>query len=224
MSASAPMVRPWKAPSVGDEVGAAGAAGELERGLVGLGAGVGEEHPALAAPSRREQPLGEGELRLGGEEVGHVAEGLRAASVTASTIAGWAWPRALTAMPPSRSTYSRPSASQTWAPSPRVSSSWACRRCSSATTRSARVLAAHASPPWRQGLAELGGDAGQHLGADALVGEDLQEHGVGLASVDDGGPRARRWSRPGGRRSSWAPCRRRGAAASRRAPPGRSPG
>jgi acetylornithine aminotransferase len=42
---------------------------------------------------------------------------------TASTRAGWAWPRALTAMPASRSTYSLPSASQTWAPRPRTSAS-----------------------------------------------------------------------------------------------------
>ncbi len=42
-------------------------------------------------------------------------------SVTAPTSAGWAWPRALTAMPPRRSTYSLPSVSHTWAPSPRTS-------------------------------------------------------------------------------------------------------
>ena len=33
----------------------------------------------------------------------------------------------------------------------------------------------------------LVGDAGQHLGADALVGEQLEEHGVRLAAVDHGG-------------------------------------
>ncbi len=33
---------------------------------------------------------------------------------------GWAWPRALTAMPPSRSRYSLPSASQTRQPAPRT--------------------------------------------------------------------------------------------------------
>ena len=42
-------------------------------------------------------------------------------SVTAATSAGWPWPRALTAMPPSRSTYSLPSSSQTCAPAPRAS-------------------------------------------------------------------------------------------------------
>ena len=41
--------------------------------------------------------------------------------VTASVMAGWAWPSALTAMPAIRSVYSRPSASQTWQPLPRAS-------------------------------------------------------------------------------------------------------
>ena len=43
--------------------------------------------------------------------------------LTASISAGWAWPSALTAMPPRKSTYSLPSTSQTWAPLPRVSAS-----------------------------------------------------------------------------------------------------
>ena len=61
----------------GHDVGAAGAPGQLERRLVGLGAGVGEEH--LARPPRveqREQLLGQPDLRLGGEEVRDVAERL----------------------------------------------------------------------------------------------------------------------------------------------------
>ena len=44
-------------------------------------------------------------------------------AVTASTRAGWACPRVLTAMPPSRSTYSLPSVSHTRAPRPRDSAS-----------------------------------------------------------------------------------------------------
>ena len=44
--------------------------------------------------------------------------------VTASTTAGWAWPSALTAIPPTKSMYRLPSASQTVAPSPRASTSW----------------------------------------------------------------------------------------------------
>ena len=64
----------------GDQVGAAGAPGELEGRLVGLGAGVGEEHLAAAGSGAEEgeQPLGQRDLRLGGEEVGDVAEGAAA--------------------------------------------------------------------------------------------------------------------------------------------------
>ena len=45
---------------------------------------------------------------------------VRTCSETAATSRGWPWPRVLTAMPPRKSTYSRPSASQTWAPAPRT--------------------------------------------------------------------------------------------------------
>ena len=48
---------------------------------------------------------------------------VRTCALSASTTAGWPWPRVLTAMPPSRSTYSRPWSSHTWAPSPRTSAS-----------------------------------------------------------------------------------------------------
>ena len=58
----------------GDHVGAPGQPADLEGGLVGLGAGVAEEDPAGAA-EELEQPLGEGDGRLGDEEVGDVAEG-----------------------------------------------------------------------------------------------------------------------------------------------------
>ena len=52
---------------------AAGAAGQLERGLDGLGAGVGEEHPGAGGRAAQlEQLLGQLDLRLGGEEVGDV--------------------------------------------------------------------------------------------------------------------------------------------------------
>lgn len=40
--------------------------------------------------------------------------------LTASTIAGWAWPSALVAMPPTKSRYCRPSVSQTLRPAPRT--------------------------------------------------------------------------------------------------------
>ena len=59
-----------------DDPGAAGAAGQLEGGLVGLRAGVAEEDARVVAPAEEgDQALGERHLRLGGEEVGDVAEG-----------------------------------------------------------------------------------------------------------------------------------------------------
>lgn len=58
----------------GHHVGAAGEPPDLEGGLVCLGAGVGEEDAAGAA-EQTEQFLGEGDGRLGGEEVGDVAQG-----------------------------------------------------------------------------------------------------------------------------------------------------
>ena len=90
----------------GHHVGAAGEPGQLERGLVGLRAGVAEQHPAGPA-GQREQQLGERDRRLGDVEVGDVAEGARSAGRRPATTAGWAWPSALTAMPPSRSRYVR---------------------------------------------------------------------------------------------------------------------
>lgn len=101
-----------------DDVGTPGEPADLEGGLVGLGAGVAEEDPAVPA-EELEQPLGEGDGRLGEEEVGDVAEE-EICRVTASTIAGWPWPRALVAMPPTKSRYSLPSASQSRCPSPRT--------------------------------------------------------------------------------------------------------
>ena len=63
----------------GDQAGPAGAAGDLEACLVGLRAGVGEEHPRLEAGSvhggEAGEALGEGDLGGRGEEVRHVAEG-----------------------------------------------------------------------------------------------------------------------------------------------------
>ena len=53
VSASAPIVRPWKASSAA-MISAARAAGHLERGFVGLRSGVAEEHPprrCRAAPA-----------------------------------------------------------------------------------------------------------------------------------------------------------------------------
>src|SRR6266700_4602686 len=49
------------------------AAGQLERCLVGLGAGVGEEHPAVVA-EQPEQPFGQDDLGLVQEQVGGVRD------------------------------------------------------------------------------------------------------------------------------------------------------
>ncbi len=62
-----------KAARGGDDLGPAGAPGQLEGGLVRLGAGVGEEHPT-GAPGQGQQLLGQRHRRLGDVEVAHVAE------------------------------------------------------------------------------------------------------------------------------------------------------
>ena len=63
----------------GEHAGACAArvvqARELERGLVGLGAGVAEpDAPVVARAGQPHEPLGEFECGLGGEVVGHVGE------------------------------------------------------------------------------------------------------------------------------------------------------
>ncbi|MPM93907.1 hypothetical protein SDC9_141049 [bioreactor metagenome] len=62
-----------------DDPGPAGAPGELEAGVVGLRAGVAEEHPGRDARGvgggQRVQPLGELHLPGAGEEVGDVRDG-----------------------------------------------------------------------------------------------------------------------------------------------------
>ena len=61
-----------------EDPGPAGAAGDLEGGLVGLGAGVREEHArALGRLRQLQQALGELDLGGGGEEVRDVHEGAR---------------------------------------------------------------------------------------------------------------------------------------------------
>ena len=74
VSASAPMVRPWKPPSAATMCGAAGAPGDLERGLVGLGAGVAEEHPRRGRPTQRQQPLGQRDRGSVAKRLDDVAE------------------------------------------------------------------------------------------------------------------------------------------------------
>ena len=77
-----------RAEGADDDVAAAAAEppGQLERALVGLGAGVGEEHlaaqcpssgqPGWPTPSSRSRVCGHLPARLGAEEVGHVEQRL----------------------------------------------------------------------------------------------------------------------------------------------------
>ena len=59
----------------GNQFRAAGEPGQLERQLVGLGAGVAEEHPRLGVrPQQRDQFFGQRDTRFGGIQVGGVAQ------------------------------------------------------------------------------------------------------------------------------------------------------
>ena len=73
VSASEPIVRPWKAPLGGNEFRAAGQPGDLEGDLVGLGAGVAEEHPRGVGAQQPDERLGQRDARFGGVEVRRVA-------------------------------------------------------------------------------------------------------------------------------------------------------
>ena len=196
------MVRPWNAPSVATRwvrpvrrvslsAASLASAPELEKNTL----------PRRGGRHQRQQPLGELDLRRGGEEVGDVAEraqlgghGLDEGGVgVAEGVDGDAAEEvevlpalvvpdvgALAAhqrqLGRAEGVHQRRGvALQQLAHGGSVAR---CRRRS----RSSRA-------PRRSGLADLGLDAGQHLGADALVGEQLEQHGVRLPAVDDGGPR-----------------------------------
>ena len=113
------MVRPWKAPS---------AATRCVRPVrrVSLNAASLASVPELvkktfAGPaSSRETSLSASSTWAGLVKKFEMWPSVCSWVVTASTSAGWPWPSALTAIPPSRSTYSLPRSSHTWAPSPRT--------------------------------------------------------------------------------------------------------
>src|SRR5215468_10913248 len=98
------------------------------------------------------------------------------------TTRGWEWPSAVTAMPPVKSRYSLPSESHTRIPSPRTSAMGArlvnAMRCLPPV--SSRAFVSTVSPVIWIRLED-------DLGADALVGEDFEEHRVGDPAVDDVG-------------------------------------
>ena len=120
--ASAPRVRPWKEPSAAtqpppgrsrrESFRAASLASAPE--LVNSTRLSGPEPTRAWSRSASSMP-GACAARL------LVCPSVATCLLTASTTAGWAWPSRLTAMPPSRSTYARPSTSQTVAPLPRAS-------------------------------------------------------------------------------------------------------
>ena len=107
----------------GDQPGAAGAAGELERGLVGLGAGVAEEHRAPSdQPSRSSS-------RSARATCGSVAKKLETWPSVRSWVGDGLHERGVRVAEgvdgdaAEQVEVSLPSASQTWAPSPRVRAS-----------------------------------------------------------------------------------------------------
>ena len=78
-------------------------AGQLDGALVGLGAGVAEEHLAAAAEQRgrswRPRPVATSGCRTGSTRAAACGPARRAASATA----GWAWPSDVTASPQRKS-------------------------------------------------------------------------------------------------------------------------
>ena len=139
VSASAPIVRPWKPPSatttwvrpvrrVSLNAASLASVPELVKKTLPSAGALPSSPSSFSASSTW------GSLVKKLEMCPSVPSWL----VTASTSAGWAWPSALTAMPPRRSTYSLPSASQTWAPcAAGRARAWAGRRCSSGRRRTA---------------------------------------------------------------------------------------
>lgn len=119
VSVSAPMVRPWKEPWSETtwlrpvsrpilKAASLASAPELQKNT---------------RPSRPESSSSCSASLMVGSAMNRLETWPRVeiCAVTASTIAGWAVPSALTAMPATRSRYSLPSASQTFEPSPRTS-------------------------------------------------------------------------------------------------------
>src|SRR6266568_4827821 len=115
-----------------------------------------------------------------------------ACSRSVPTTFGWQWPSAVTAMPPVKSRYSLPSESQTRVPSPRTRATGyrlaKVMRClsDSSNIRFVSTLCLlpagrPATSSWSVPVLGLKND----LGSDAFLRQDLEEDGVGHASVDD---------------------------------------
>ena len=125
VSASAPIVRPWKAPS------AVTTSGRPVSRLI-LNAASLASAPELQKKTRPGRPARSSSRSASATPGSCIARletcpSFCAWAVIASTTFGCAWPRIVVAMPPSRSVYSRPSTSQTVAPAPRSSATGGVR-------------------------------------------------------------------------------------------------
>ncbi|CAM5496509.1 hypothetical protein SFUMM280S_03068 [Streptomyces fumanus] len=116
--ASAPMVRPWKPPSVATMRGR-----PVSRPILNAASlASAPELQKKTLPSRPKRCSSCSARATGGSATNRLETCPSEAICrpTASTTAGWAWPRALTAIPPTKSRYSLPSASQSRSPAPRT--------------------------------------------------------------------------------------------------------
>ncbi len=122
VSASAPIVRPWKLPW--SETRCVRPVSRLILKAASL-ASVPELQKKTwpSRPSGPEISIRRSASRMVGSAMKRLETWPSSpiCRLTASTTAGWAVPSALTAMPPTKSTYSLPSASQSRAPAPRTS-------------------------------------------------------------------------------------------------------
>ena len=204
---SAPIVRPWKPPSsTTKSPPGAVPARELERALDRLGARVAEEH--LAAERRSDSRSASRMRRLGVVEVADVHQPRRPARSPPPPAPGGSGRSA----PPRCRRGSRGTRC------PRRPTAACPRR---ARTRPGCARRWPSRPRAPSCLSSRG--SGPQLGADALVGEQLEQQRVRLAAVDDVGvPDARRRARAGRPRAS-AACRRSRSAQRARAPRRRSP-
>ena len=86
-----------------DDLGPPGQPGDLERGLVGLGAGVGEEHPCRRRRRTIAASRSASATWAGVAKKFETCPRVAICPVIADSTVGWAWPSAFTASPESRS-------------------------------------------------------------------------------------------------------------------------
>src|SRR5262245_46593266 len=101
------------------------------------------------------------------------------------TTFGWQWPSAVTAMPPVKSRYSLPSESHTRTPSPRTSAT-GLRLANVIRCLSDHSISCLVSTALILSVREPGRWSSQDdLGADAFLGQDFEQDGVGHPAVDN---------------------------------------